>query len=403
MERILRFAIFYLLAWLIVPPIRAGIEWRVLFCCCFAVFLFLSFQILIRKITYLGVPFLGFLGFLGLTFLRGELSDTNFYVNFIRVFVFFSFSTLYVYYLDQGFEKFRKLFIPVVFILVFFNITTIKALLENPEICRLMATGTDMSMSGKYSLMDLLFSGGFSYVYNAVFITPLLCNVVFQNRAGKTEKIALLAYVVSSIVMIALAGFSIGILLLLLGILLLLINRHLSWFSLFAFFAVSWLSFVALQGVLYEIAVAFAGENEFYVAKIEAIFHPMTAGSELDGRVAIWGESFNSFLSNPLIGGGREGGHSAILDYLGMYGMFVGGAMLWTMFFPVVIEYRRMRKIGRQGLVIIFAVLFWGGLLLNPLQFQYAAIVFVLFPYVCEHYYLHTRKQGVLIPSQVQR
>ena len=400
MERIFKFSVFYLLAWLIVPPIRVGSEWRILFCLCFAIFLFQTFQIQIRRITHLCVPFLGFIGFIGMTFVRGEFSDVNFWVNFIRVFVFFSFATVYVYYQDQGFERFRPLFLPIIFILSIFNITTIGALLRDPEICRIMATGTDLSMSSRYSTIDLLLSGGFPYVYNAVFITPLLCSVALLRKTVGLEKVVLIVCVVSSVVMVSLAGFSIGVLLLFLGFLLLLVNRYLSWFSLCVFFTLLWGVFVVCRGFLYEMALAFAGENEFYIAKIEAIFNPTTAGNELDGRVAIWMTSLKSFFSNPIIGGGSAGGHSAILDYLGMYGIFVGGAMVWTMFFPIVVEYKRMKQIGRHGLVVLFSVILLGGLLLNPLQFQYAAVIFILFPYVCEHYYLNARLKPVVMQKK---
>lgn len=391
MNFIRNICVYYLLAWPLTPPLRVGTCWRILFVLAFLGFLFTAANALSRRLQLCFATTAVYTCFVTMLWLRyGELQ----WPVFIATFIYYAFSFIFIYYWEVGFDKFKSCFWVLLASFTFWNFTTILALIADPSICRRLGNSGDDLSTVKLSTMELLMTGGFATIYCAVLLIPRMLDllVVGKNPVGlsvpRKEKIVALAFLSTGLVAVVLASYSIAFFVLCLGIGLWFLRKKLSFSVLILVGIVATLIFFATKDLIYDLLLYFAGDNLFYVNKIEALFNPMSSRTEADARFIRWSKSFNSFLKNPVFGGGESGGHSGILDLLGLYGGILCSGMIWLFFLPFVALWKKMKTVGTKGILIAAWVPFALLLLLNPLQFAYAVVVFAIFPYIATQYYL---------------
>lgn len=395
--------IFYLLAWPLTPIFRVGTSWRILFVAAFSVFFLLSLNTFFRRIGLCFAITVAHLAFFGLLWMR--YGDAHWSI-FISTFIYYALSFVFIYYLEEGFEKFKPCFWLLLVWFSVWNLTTIIMLFKDPLICRRLGNSSDDLSSVYLSNFELLMTGGFATVYSAALAAPRMLDLIFsppKSEADKKEKIAALLFLGTGIFLVLQALYSIAIVVLFLGILLWILRKRLSLpilffvMGLFAFFL------YVLKDSFYKILLYFADDKIAYVNKIESLFNPLSSHTEAEGRFSLWSESLNSFFENPLVGAGNMGGHSGVLDLFGCYGLFFGAGVFLTWILPFLILRKKMIDSGTYGVLIAAFMPFLILISLNPLQFSYASVIFALMPYIFMRYYIrrHTfpsmNKRGVAL------
>lgn len=391
MNFIRNICVYYLLAWPLTPPLRVGTCWRILFVLAFLGFLFTAANALSRRLQLCFATTALYTCFVTMLWLRyGELQ----WPVFIATFIYYAFSFIFIYYWEVGFDKFKSCFWVLLGSFAFWNFTTILALIADPTICRRLGNSGDDLSAVKLSTMELLMAGGFATVYCAALLIPRMLDLLWRVRrtivltVPKKEKIAAIAFLVTGIVVVAWASYSIAFSVAVLGIALWCLRKRLSFPILIAATLISVVIFVLSKDLIYSLLLHIAGDNLFYVNKIESLFNPASSRMEAEGRFELWTVSLVSFGENPIWGAGKAGGHSGILDLLGLYGGILGGGMVWLFFLPFFALWKKMKATGTKGILIAAWVPFTILLFLNPLQFAYAVVVFAIFPYIVTQYYL---------------
>lgn len=391
MNLIRNICVYYLLAWPLTPPLRVGTYWRILFVLAFLGFLVTSVNALSRRMQLCFATTSIYAGFVSVLWLRyGELQ----WPVFIATFIYYAFSFIFIYYHEVGFDKLKGCFWVLLGSLAFWNFTTILALIADPTICRRLGNSSDDLSTVQLSTMELLMAGGFATVYCTSLLIPRMLDLLWLGKkpirlsVPKKEKVASIAFLITGLIVVAWASYSIAVVVTVLGVGLWFLRKQLSFPILLLAGVVAAVCFIATKDLIYEMLLYFSGDNLFYANKIESLFNPASSRMESEGRFELYGLSLNSFFKNPLWGAGESGGHSGVLDLLGLYGGFLGFGMIWMFFLPFFVLWKKMKAAGTKGILIATLVPFVLLLFLNPLQFAYATVVFAIFPYIATQYYL---------------
>ncbi|MBQ6705355.1 MAG: hypothetical protein IJN19_05085 [Opitutales bacterium] len=382
--------VYYLLVWPLTPPLRGGVLWQGLFIVCFFTFLMLGGGgSALKRLKFTLFGCVTFVLILLLTYFRyGFLSG---YTLVTSIGCYCVYNIILGYYQDVGWGRFVSVFLCLSLSLIVWNVTTCYALTINPWIARSLAADA----TGGLLVVDsglAMICGGFQYVYTSALLAPLFLLCVFQKGVGMSEKCALGVCGLSSICVVALSGYSIANVALVLGIFLCVFHRFFSIFNFFVIVVSSILVIRAFWKNLYAILVSLAGDRLEYLNKIEAVFYPESSGrGEFDSRLFLWKESIDSFFRNPIVGDGVAGGHSGILDLFGMYGGFIGGMMLFFMFYPLFRIKSSLDRSVLNGIIPVMLLPFLMIVILNPFQNAYGVVLFVLFPYICSRYFSRDR------------
>lgn len=401
MNFIRNISVYYLLAWPLTPPLRVGLPWRVLLVVAFLAFLVMSLDVFSRRVKVcFGITAI-YSCFLLMLWLRYGMEQWH---VFISTFIYYAFSFVFIYYLDVGFDKFKNVFFAIIASLSVWNITTILALIDDPTICRRLGNSSDDLSKVNLSMAQLLMAGGFATVYSCALLIPRMLDLLKRGSRGNLntlafrEKIVVATFLITALIVVLFASYSIAIVILFIGVLLWLFRERLSLAWLVGLTFLLGICFLSMKGIIYESLLYFAGDNLFYVNKIEALFNPTSSRLEADSRFFVWGVSLHSFLENPVFGAGESGGHSGILDLLGLYGGFLGLGMMWLFFLPFFMLWKTAKLAGVNGILIAAWVPFAVLLFMNQLPFAYGTVIFALTPYIITQYYFPLR--GGAAPCQ---
>ncbi len=144
-------------------------------------------------------------------------------------------------YLKRRSRKTRKLFANVIMVdCIVINIRTIMLLIESPELSRIFASGGEAVMEEGFTTYLL---GGYGYIYALIFAVLFL---FIRKDALKTltsiEKFICYSFIISGVITIIMAQYTIAILTLIMGMLFVMISRQgitiqsiLTFFVLFTF------------------------------------------------------------------------------------------------------------------------------------------------------------------------
>lgn len=234
-------------------------------------------------------------------------------------------------------------------------ITTIIGSFVYPDASRYLATveTSDDPLLRTYNYINL---GGYEFVYTCILLYPA---VIF---AFKQRKLHLVFAVAASVLVLFLtlnSGYTTAFLLWIASTATFFLPRNLSKRSVLILLVVTILVIVLFFTLFSSGLKSLAKliDNEDIAYRLDAL----SGGSEgirasEDDRVSLYEISLNAFLESPLIGnildgGGRNGGHSFILDFAAQYGL-VGVVLLIVMYRLIFVRfYKPFERVQGYGYI----------------------------------------------------
>ena len=297
-------------------------------------------------------------------------------------------SVMHIYFWSNAFvfltlnyrKKTIKRFVIILLLTLLISIfATLFALIKYPEAAR--ALYGNQTVYSDYSFLFSIGCGGFGFIYGVVFVTVALISNLFRKRCYRIFYVPFLfIYLLLTVYLILLAEFTIGIILLFLGIVLLIVLRKRVFVSFFNIAFILLFLFVFLKPT-FVLVQNILDKNNLYIvsSKIDTILNLFeTKSISASSRFVLYYSSIDAFLKSPIIGGNIAGNHSQILDsfaYLGLYGFFYFGFLLSTFF--------KYRDFVERKHLIIFSLSVLFAALLNPfVDMTFLSFVFLLTPLV---------------------
>lgn len=235
-------------------------------------------------------------------------------------------------------------------------LTTCIGLIRNPFAARILATleSANDANAVLYAWENI---GGYEFIYMVVLLYPLLI------LAYKRKKIGLIPTVISVIsvfIMVILSEYTTAFLLILITSLLFFAKRDLTTKDILIFLFFSVVCTFVLEDVLSNF-LHWVGEltgSETMLERLNALAGGKTGLEQSESnRIFLYERSIRTFFSNPLCGtmlkgGGGIGGHSFILDTIGLYG-FLGIISLIFMYRKIYrLFFAPFRNKGGYGYVL---------------------------------------------------
>jgi len=237
----------------------------------------------------------------------------------------------------------------MIWVIVFFamlviiirSITAINAEIIFPNIARNSATG----MYADDPEFGLIGAGSFSFINGLVFLVlPIL--YVVRNKANIVSKIVLI--IVGALSLAAILYTAWGTALILWGCALLigLSPKKKQYIPLYTFvLLLAMVVAVNSDFVFQSVKTIFDDNPTLYdkIIDIQASIQEGEASGQVKGRQALYFQSIDSFLSNPVLGdiNSEAGGHAFWFDHLASFGI-VGTLPLLTAYFLLVLKSSRM-------------------------------------------------------------
>lgn len=214
-------------------------------------------------------------------------------------------------------------------------ITTCIGLIRFPFAARILAT-IESSSDASAVLYNWYNIGGYDFIYMVVLLYPLLI------LAYKRKKIGLIPTVISVIalfLMVVLSEYTTALLLLLITSLLFFIKRNPTSRDIVCFLIFSVVCMFVLEDFLSSFLqwVGSLTGSETMIERLNSLAGGQAGLEQSESnRIFLYERSIQTFFANPLFGtmlkgGGGVGGHSFILDTVGVYGIF-GIALLFFMY-----------------------------------------------------------------------
>src|SRR5699024_10349692 len=290
--------------------------------------------------------------------------------------------TLYVFhfYISLGWKKVIAKISVVLFISFSITIlTTIIGLYSVPNAARILTSSS--SSINESTLLTSKNIGGFDLVYGLIILIPSLISIIlFKNEISNIWKLFLFIFIISSILLVVNASFTIAVILLILSVFLGIFSKLKPKTMVMLLLLIFFISIIIPKDPISTgfkqvsqftnntyISERFEDMGNFVIGNNNSIQH-------LDNRTSKYSMSFNTFVENPITGIGSYyyvdgvgiGYHSQILDNLARYGVF--GLLFYILFFYTF--YMFVKKIWNQSnlkanfFVSLFTFLFIS--LLNP-------------------------------------
>ena len=253
--------------------------------------------------------------------------------NIIYMIIYLS---LYIYFSEENKKSIRCIVLIIWFIdSAIININTIKSLIENPLLSRLMSTGNVYDyVSESISVVGVATFGaiyGLVLVADSLFYLILLKNL----KIGWMSKILMLAYAILSIFTIIQAQFTIALLLLLVGIGLVIwmlpsSKKKKEIKYLVIIFGV--LLILLFIDPIISTIINSGMFSETINIRLEEVKNFLTLSSgavtDLGARFKLYSQSLSTFFESfglgiILVGKGEVGGHSEILDGFANFGILL--------------------------------------------------------------------------------
>lgn len=275
-----------------------------------------------------------------------------------------------LYYFENDPEFLDKWMIVALFAILFFSITTIQGLIENPYASRIAnSEWLEDRFEGNENV------GLYGYVYMCILLFPmLLYKVTSRVKVNIVFDILCILDLVVIFIMGINAGYMIGIFCLLLGSMIVLMLRKITATRILVVVMISILFIMFYRDIVtsvFEFAKNLFRDNPIYQDKIrdfsELFLDGTTTGHSVDSRFSNYYDSIKDILQYPIVGSflfgvSNGGGHSSVFDTLGKYGLLTSFLYFWIMWkFPLDIyktknnEYHVV-KFATMTLFIIFGI-----------------------------------------------
>lgn len=244
--------------------------------------------------------------------------------------------------------------------------------------------------------------GGYGLVYSMVLLIPMLITMVLRRHEfdfrvwkfslGITRPILvgiLALNILLGMGLIWRAGYTIAAVLMLLSVIITFVVRRQSTGHLLLVGSMSLIIFavllINLPTLLQQLTPLVKGTAyEPKVADMILSLDLDAARGTVESRSAKYATSIETFLDNPIIGSLSSegiGGHSAILDRLGRYGVVFGGIFSYLYFYSLI----TMMRVPSRTTNMLFGMFFAAAVLaiLNTVSGVFGVILFILMPAGC--------------------
>ena len=392
MDRVLnRVCATYLICWTFFPFMQVGALYRILAILCAGLWVFLAFS---NRSDFLGDNLFFILAAslaVGLMVLWRILLGLGIVTAILQTFQFIiiiliGLISIYYYKYDKSYAK--TLFTIILASMLLFCITTTKGVLENPYAARI---ANSEWLEERFEGNEMI--GLYGYVYMCVFILPMLLYLLKKKITfGKYTDILLRLTVIAIIVMVFCAGYMIAIFCTLGSCLILWafsIKDPVGKFALFILFLFFLLGYKTIVDGLFTFLMERVEDNPVYYTKLRdfrmLFLSGEISGETVDGRFSNYAKSWNNIVKYPLFGcyffgkpGG--GGHSAILDLTGRFG--IGTAVLY-LYLMLVLPHTmagKARKWNMLDYILLVISLIFG--ILDPFFQELSIAIYFMFPFV---------------------
>lgn len=326
-------AVTYLLVWSVAPPLQIDLIFRLLALGLAVVWFFIEFlkHFEFTKMQIWAAIFMA--GVVIIAYIKGGMSSILSEIA-IYMMVLAYFTNLYM---EDEWQNYRLIVPLVIILLLYFNFRTIQVLSSDTSIARqIVRNDENMYVYMRQGV------GGYGLVYPEVVISPVVYAWTFKSFENNKFYFLLgVAWTVSFVWMLNLAGYSIAIFASAVSLIILLFYRRRSFLPAFLV-SVAVIGSVVLALVYWEsfrnlVMRIFDGTK--VVRKIEDLVSSVE-GDEMAfsfaERIRRYGVSLKNIFMFPVVGGallgGGTGGHSAVLDTIATYGLWGGIPYCYMMF-----------------------------------------------------------------------
>lgn len=384
--RIQQISVLYMVIWTISPFMDIDTIWRIGALGAFGLWLLcaMSRGLHLERIHILA------LAFLALVVIVNIIENNGFEkimrpINYYMLVLFFIIGHFYK-------DKWKELYfiVPIVIIfLLYFNFKSAFKVMDDPTIARMLVRNDKEIYP--YLREGI---GGYGLLYPQVVSFPVLVMWIFKTvKHKKLYFIIGVTWIVSYIIFILNANYSIAIVGSLISLIILLFYKG---HSIGLAFAVSFGIFVALMMMIlywdnfrnmlleYFDGTAVAKKINDLVASSQ---NDVAEGS-IESRIITYQASIGTIIKYPFIGGlwwGSGGGHSALLDAFAKYGLF-GGYVFCKIIYgvPAVYKkrygYKRIQQMANANLIALLFVT-----LLDSLTYSFVGMILIITPILYEN------------------
>ena len=336
-------AVLYLVIWTISPPMEIDLIYRLLALAAaavwFVVLLLRENPVVLGKEQVAALFFM--LAVILITFIESEsFEDILRQIGIYMLVICFIMN----YFYKDKWDELSGILVIVFILLTIYNFKTYSALVEDLKIARLLVR--DDESVYVYLRQGI---GGYSLVYPQVCVaSAALAWTIKAFRKNWLKFVVGAVWAVTFVLLISKAGYSIAIFTTVAGLSIFLFYKGRSsvvaFFVLLAFFAGSMLAILYwhdFRNLLLEIFDGTAVAKK--INDLVATGDSGAAEGSILARIDAYKGSVDTIVDYPLIGAlwrGSGGGHSALMDIAGKYGIF-GAVMFSLMFYVVPRSYKK--------------------------------------------------------------
>lgn len=293
-----------------------------------------------------------------------------------------------IYYHENDFDFFKVLFPLLLISVIFFSITTITAIIDNPYAARI---ANREWLNERYEGNELV--GLYGFVYMCVFLAPMLLYMQIKKvRLNAFTTFLTVVTLVITLFLVVVSGYMIAIFCCL-GSCIVVLAFHNRSILRTIILLLSFLLFVLFYqniiDALFSAIMDFTKDNPVYYNKFSDL-RDLFLGSEnigetVEGRFSNYAASIQDMINYPLIGSyffgeTSGGGHSAILDMFGKFGFICGILMIYLfVIFPHKIGVRDKKYNVLDYSILIFTLVY---AVLDPIPQEFGINIFIFMPFI---------------------
>lgn len=380
----------FVIIWGISPPLQMGTTIRMVAVLGSVFWLFYALMRLKSLSVRSASCILGVFVFCFIILFFGLINDANILKLIIRnlhLIVFLFYLCIGIFYLEVKPKLLENAYYIAISLLTIFCLITFRAYQSNPYISRMLVHSPDFAAD--YARRGV---GGYGLVYTSIFAVNSLLYRIVDEKTSKTLKMLFGA----SIAIMSLTIFSSSFFI-----------ANIILFTFIASFGFKLYSKDKKEGVLlfvivfsflclsvYLVIVNFgdaikdqASGSRYYqkICNVIDYANGWEVEGSLNGRVERYDRSWDEFVAHPflgrgIVGGGKIGGHSALLDIVAYYGIIFSLPYFYSIFVFYGQFLKHRPKFG-YFFISIFGILFLG--VFNTYVLENGVGFFILIPAAC--------------------
>lgn len=373
--------VLYIAAWVISPPLMVSVPARLLALACGGLWLAIE---VFRDPTGgiltpgIGLTVIAFAAISGIIAYATE--GTAGLIADIQTYIALLFALFLASYRRRGLWQLRPAFWCTMLLLSVWILRTLVGYEEQPNASRLMTRSGEIQES-----LAAAGVGGYALIYTLAMTVPLVMYLAGRRSSLTTSaRVALAVVLAMSCFCILRAGFSIAVLLALIGGGTTFLVKRVNGRTLVVM-ALAATGLLTAWPYLRE-NVSTASENSLYQQKVADTLFLVEGGEvagTMDSRVRRYEESVARFLESPVFGTmsvSKTGGHSSLLDRFARHGIGLGSLFAFLLLNEPIRTARRARGHEEGGLCIAIAIVVGIFCTVNTVFAGFGLVIYLLYP-----------------------